>query len=506
MATTSTTSTSPIGNSTVAINNGQVTLSGLSSGLNTDSIINAMVAVESQPLTALQTKLSQLQAQQSAYDTLGTKLSTFLSSLDALRDSNTFNHKTVMLSDNNTISVAADTTSAVGTYNVQVLRTATPTFLYGAGGITSTFPTTPLDLTQTLNVAPLKTAITGASGGSAGSFSINGVSVSFDTSKDTMNDVISRINNSSAGVVAMYDKTADRMVLTNKDGGAENITVADAADGSNFMTAVGLAGQAATLGQTAQIQVGGFSGVLTSNDNIFTPAETGLTGVTITAVAPSAKDALGNPINTTITLGTDNSYVVTAFQNFATAYEDVMQYISDESVRASSTSSSSTSSSSSSSTSDGPFVNDQNIQILARTLRSMIGVSTNPTAGKYTMMSAIGVGATGTGFQLTIDTGKLNTALNSDLGSVMNMLNDPTNGLISNLDTYVMKQTMFSTGIIKTEAAANSASQANVSTDIGREQQYIDAYKLNLQMKYAAMETAMSNYSSSLSSILSSLG
>ncbi|MFO1475820.1 MAG: flagellin hook IN motif-containing protein [Verrucomicrobiota bacterium] len=73
-------------------------------------------------------------------------------------------------------------------------------------------------------------------------FTVNGVSISYNASTDTVSDVIGQINGSSAGVNATYDALNNRFVLTNKVTGDLGISVADVT--GNFLQATGLAGTA----------------------------------------------------------------------------------------------------------------------------------------------------------------------------------------------------------------------------------------------------------------------
>jgi len=64
-------------------------------------------------------------------------------------------------------------------------------------------------------------------GGDIGSLAINGVTINYNTQKDTLQTLLGRINNSAAGVVATYDATDNRMVLTNATTGDLGVTVGD---------------------------------------------------------------------------------------------------------------------------------------------------------------------------------------------------------------------------------------------------------------------------------------
>ena len=67
--------------------------------------------------------------------------------------------------------------------------------------------------TKVLTDARLQTALSA----STGTFKINGVSLTYDETTDSLNNVISRINESAAGVTATHDVQTDTLVLTSND-------------------------------------------------------------------------------------------------------------------------------------------------------------------------------------------------------------------------------------------------------------------------------------------------
>jgi len=72
----------------------------------------------------------------------------------------------------------------------------------------------------------------------SGSFTVNGVSISVDRDTDTLQSVISRINESSAGVIASYDAEADRIVLTTDANTEDDIVFTEG--GTGFVAAAKL--------------------------------------------------------------------------------------------------------------------------------------------------------------------------------------------------------------------------------------------------------------------------
>jgi len=114
-----------------------------------------------------------------------------------------------------------------------------------------------------------------------GAFTINGVSISYDTATDSLATLMSRINASSAGVKATYDGTTDRMVLTNTRTGDFGINVAET-DADGLLAALGLrSGTTLSLGKNAQFTVND-GPTLTSTTNTLDASVHGIGGLSVT--------------------------------------------------------------------------------------------------------------------------------------------------------------------------------------------------------------------------------
>ena len=132
-------------------------------------------------------------------------------------------------------------------------------------------------------------------GSGAGSFKVNGVSISFDTSVDSLENVMDRINASSAGVIATYDSTNDRLQLINKSTGDLGVSMSD--ETGNFLAASGLSSGTLSRGNNMQFSING-GGTLTSFGNTADESLTGVNGLQLTALKTGT---------TTITIDSDHS-------------------------------------------------------------------------------------------------------------------------------------------------------------------------------------------------------
>ena len=101
-----------------------VTFSGFTS-IDWNSVLNAVMAQESQPVTVLQSQRSTLGSQQNAFSTLATKLSALETATSELSSSATgVGGRTGSSTDSDAVRIAAGSTASVGVYDVVVSRLA----------------------------------------------------------------------------------------------------------------------------------------------------------------------------------------------------------------------------------------------------------------------------------------------------------------------------------------------------------------------------------------------
>ncbi|PLX71044.1 MAG: flagellar hook protein [Denitrovibrio sp.] len=150
-----------------------------------------------------------------------------------------------------------------------------------------------------------------------GTFSINGVSIYVDTSTESLNDVIAKVNRSGAGVTMSYDSNSDKISMVSD--GIDEITVGSTGDTSNLLEALNLTSDtetAQTIGETGQraiLTVDGSTYVRESN----TVSDI-ISGVTLTLNGTSTSAA-------SIGITVDSDKAVEAFSKFAAHYNELME-------------------------------------------------------------------------------------------------------------------------------------------------------------------------------------
>lgn len=211
-----------------------IRITGLNSGLDTESIISALVSsynYKTQKYKKAQTKISW---KQDAWKELNTKIYSLYNSVGNLRFSSAYNMKATTVSDSTKLSVSAGTGSINGSYSVQVTSLAKSGYLTGGrleAGTAGDTKLSELGISETQK-------FTGS-----GSFSVTAGGKTTDITVDentTVNDVVKKLKD--AGVNASYDATNRRIFVSAKETGKENdfSLTASNAGGANALAALGL--------------------------------------------------------------------------------------------------------------------------------------------------------------------------------------------------------------------------------------------------------------------------
>lgn len=218
-----------------------IRLSGMSSGLDTEALVSALVSgyrTQKDNLVKAQTKL---QWKQDKWNTMNTKIYSFYTgSLSTSRFSKNYNLKKAKISNSNYASVDASTSAVTGTQSLKVKKLATAGYL--TGGVIHA-DSSKIDSTKIKGDTKLS-EISGMGSGSTGKLEVTaeGKTTSIQLSDDmTVNNLIIQLK--SAGVNASFDETNQRFFISSKTSGTEHefsLTASDA-NGKTALSALGLA-------------------------------------------------------------------------------------------------------------------------------------------------------------------------------------------------------------------------------------------------------------------------
>jgi flagellar hook-associated protein 2 len=356
---------------------------------------------------------------------------------------------------------------------------ATQLYSNGTDTVTSLNALAGVSLDATADDSNLATAITDGGSG-AGAFEINGVTINYDSSTDSINDILQSIDSSAAGVTATYDGANNRFILTNNNTGNVGMTMEDVT--GNFLAATGLSSGTLQAGTNLQYSING-STTMTSESNTVDASPIGLTGLSITAQSIGSTD---------VTVSSDTSTIATAITNFVNDYNTVQNYISSQTTISTSTSSTTgaTDSTTTSTGVPGILMGDMDAEGIASDLRQLVDAS--PLSGIVENLNDIGISSNGNDNTLSTSSLVLNDALTNNLSQITQLFTDPTNGLAATVGSY-LTDTLASNGVVQTKEQSLSTQSAAITTSITNLQAKITSDETEMQNQFVEMEDAISS-------------
>ena len=361
-----------------------------------------------------------------------------------------------------TLGSAADTSNFLQVAKLSTSSTSTAVSAAKLGSI---------QVKNTLDKANLGGSETITGGG----FKINGVSISFSATSDSLTKVIDRINSSSAGVTASYDSANNRLSLSNKTTGNIGISLEDN-EGSNFLAVTGLtsaAGGALLSGKDLQYTVNG-GPQLSSRTNTITGDSSGIAGLSVTALA---EDSF------TVAVASDTAKIKAGITSFVNAYNSVQASINTETASSTNASGQVTS---------GTLAGDQDTASLNSRLRELMNSTASGLTGTLKRLDSLGFVSNGNDDSLsTADLSGLDSALANNLSGLKDLFSDSTSGMAAQFNSF-LASTIGDKGSLVTHQTNLTTQSAAIDTQISNMESQILIYQQQLTDGFVAMELAQS--------------
>ncbi|MFC5528958.1 flagellar filament capping protein FliD [Cohnella yongneupensis] len=195
-------------------------ISGLSSGLDIDSIVKNLMKAQRAPLDKLNQQKTTLEWQREQYRDVNIKMVDF-------RNNKLFNYglqgmvsaKQVKTSGNTSaVSAQAGSNAIAGSMSIEVKQLATYSSVVSTSGVG------PVDKSKTLDKLNGSSLSYTATGGKV-DVTINNKTIQLDETVDTLNSMVAKINaDKDMNVTAFIDGTTGKLSLTSKTGGVTPIT------------------------------------------------------------------------------------------------------------------------------------------------------------------------------------------------------------------------------------------------------------------------------------------
>ena len=277
---------------------------GLGSGLDVNSIVSQLVALERKPIELLQQKKTELTTQLSSFGLLQSYMANLQSAAGELAKPTLWTRNTAATSAPDSVSASASATAAAGSYRIEVGTLAAAQSVASAPQAAGS---TAVIGTGTLHIR-------------VGTGTV--VDVEVDSTHQTLEGIRDRINASTAGVSAsvVRDAGGARLLLSSKTTGAANTINVTTTGGDGGLAVLSTGGGLTQVQPPADASFSINGLPLTSATNTLTNV---IDGVTLTLNKTTTNAA-------TVTIAPDASAMKKAITDFVSAYNDAARYIAQQ--------------------------------------------------------------------------------------------------------------------------------------------------------------------------------
>jgi flagellar hook-associated protein 2 len=426
---------------------GMFQASGLASGLNTSSIIDALISADSGRLNALKQKQSDYQVQISTMGTLVTQLQAMQTAADGLSKNGV-----VAIQPSSTYSDFSVTGSAKaeGSYSIQVSQLAQEAKLRS----------TSFSSAQDASVVPQGTL----------QFSIDGTNtVAIDTTGKGLADIAQAINDNISGLNASVISTSSGYYLNVARKTTGYATTANAALTVVSDPGLGLTTQQAA--QNAQISIDGLPVTRTSNAiNDVIP------GVTLNLTGKSG-------VSNNVSFVANSSGTEAALNGFVTAYNTLATTLHNQLVQDPTQSYGDT------------LLSHTTTAGIESAMQGLLS-KTVVASGSVRTLADLGLVLKNDG-TLMLNTITMNNAIASNPSAVNAIFSQSQTGIGDTVDAYVNAQTNASNGALTLQTASLNSSISQMTDEESGIQSYLDSERARLVAQFTNMETLIAGYNSS---------
>lgn len=442
------------------------TISGVGSGIDTQSIVKALVEAEKAPKQAQITKQQTTTTiQLSALGTVKSSLDAYRTAIGKLKDASSFSGMAGSTSDDKKSKVTIDATASTGKYDLVVEQLATaskvssPVFADGANSVVN-----PTDEATTLTISQ-----------SGVDYNVNVPAGA--TMKELREAINTQLQDKGISANVLTDASGSRLVLTSSEmGEGTEITMSGDSELSKGATTL-------VEPQNAKFTIDGLAMESKSNK-----VDSAISGVTIELL-------VGDKATSTITVGANTDTLKTSVQAFVTAYNALMTSINTQ-TKVTATGDSAT-------TTAGALTGDASMRQLVSSLRSELLNSSGSNAAMG--LAQMGVSTDSKTGLLTLDDKAWTkaVALPNGASNIAKVFTGDT-GLISRM-TKATASYVGTTGTLAQRSTDLNTKLTELTTQQAELDRRIESLQASLSAKYNAMDTLVAQLNASSSSVMTTL-
>jgi flagellar hook-associated protein 2 len=421
----------------------------LGAGIDVTSTVAALMQVERLPESQMQTQQTTFNSQAQVLQGINTDLTSLQTAVQTLTDfTGQLNARTTTSSNANVVTASANGTAALGSHQVVVNNLATTSSFYSSSAVTSS------------------TAI------ATGSFNIGvgtakPVTITIDSSNNTLAQLAQTINAANAGVTAsvITDSSGARLaLLSSTSGAAGEISITPTTAGPTPLSFT----EAGAKAVDASLTIDGIPVDSASN--------------TVTNVLPGVTLSLqgANP-GTTVSVGVapDVATASTAVQTFVSSYNTAINAINAQFAFTGATGSTAP-----------PLLGNSSLESVQAQLYSALSYSTTGNNNGINTLSDLGITQNADG-TLTLNTSQLTSALTSNNAAVQNFFQTASTGFAQQLNTTLSTITDPTKGPLYLEISGINSSLTSVAKQISDFEVRMSTVQQQLTAEYDLVQTTL---------------
>ena len=447
---------------------GAISFSGLGSGMDTKSIVDALVRVERAPINALNKKRQNLSRHQRIYNDVSGLLKNLQSESETLKTTKDFFVYKSSSSNTDALKVSAGGDAIPGNYDLYVESLASAQRDYSA---TQSSKTDALGIAGTFTIKVAE--------GTADATSVD-VTVSSDM---TLSTLASAINSASAGVTAgiMYDGTNYRLQISGESTGSANaITYSYANTTGNIQTTLGLSTVKSASNASIFIDPSYSGGVpaVDGNGDPTTGFKVSRDSNTITDLLPGINLDLVSAGQSTVEIKQDEDGIVGVVESLLDKYNRIAYRLKDElkykGYR-----------------DPGRLQGDMTLRALQSDMAGLVSAPIANHGGTYDSFPVAGI-KSGENGNLVLDRTVFLEALREKPADVAKLfISDSaagTTGMADAFETLVDNYTLLGEGSLWVKDDSITKQQKNIDDRIVGLEKRLDAYRDRLNKQFWRME------------------
>lgn len=436
-----------------------INFGGLATGMDTNSIISALMEIEREPIERLERDRDYIKNRLSAFTDFDEKLETLLEKFEKIDSSSEVGSYKASPASEEYFTASGSSSALPGSYQIEVQSLAR----------------------QQKDASDASYASRSEANFVSGTLTIGGTDITIDN--DSLNSLVDKINAANTGdtptgvsASIINDGSGYRMILTGDDASTTFTATVSGATTANGYAALTFSNtQPQSL---ATIVVDGIT--ITGDSNTFDEA---IPGVSLTI---GKENTLGE--STSLTVDVDQSAVKSKIEGVVSAYNDIINFLDEQK--------------------DAGWGHDSGFRSAKRRLQDLLVTSVGGS-GNLSSLSQLGLETQRDG-TLTIDSSTLEEAIGNDLESIDKLLAGETGveGIAARFVSYLEDITDPTNGLLPSRKASSDREIRRIEQNITNTEARLDKRESTLRAQFDALETlvsAMNQQSSFLTQQLSQL-